>query len=348
MSVLVRQKPSTRPCEGTPASSTSVTQAAEILRRGGLVAIPTETVYGLGADAANRAAVEKIFEVKGRPPGHPLIVHLASAEHIGAWARGVPDEAWKLAEALWPGPLTLILKRAPRVLDVVTGGQDTIGLRVPGHPVAHALLVEFAGGIAAPSANRFGRISPTTAAHVIADLGDQVEMVLDAGPCPVGVESTILDLSEGVPRLLRPGSITAERISEILGITCDVPVTGGPQVPGQLESHYAPRTPLRLVDSSQLAATISKEVSAGHGVAVLAIGAQEQALLEGSTWFSMPADPESYAHDLYATLRELDRGRFRLILAEQPPDGPGWRAVRDRLSRAAAPSVSSATAKPGD
>ncbi|HEY5290991.1 MAG TPA: L-threonylcarbamoyladenylate synthase, partial [Burkholderiales bacterium] len=245
----------------TPAE---IRRAAAILRAGGLVAFPTETVYGLGADASNPAAVAKIFAAKGRPQDHPVIVHLGSIELLPLWAGEIPAAAHKLAAAFWPGPLTLILKRAAGVSDCVTGGQDTVGLRIPGHPVALELLQAFAGaeggrafsGIAAPSANRFGRISPTTAAHVRAELGAAVEWVLDGGECGVGIESTIVDLSRGRAVLLRPGQITPAQIAAVLGDEVAQPDAAAPRVPGAQGSHYAPRTPLHLVAAAELPAKL--------------------------------------------------------------------------------------------
>ncbi len=317
-------------------SAKDIRRAAETLRSGGLVAFPTETVYGLGADASNRDAVARIFEVKGRPTGHPLIVHVASAEHLDRWAREIPDAAWHVAERCWPGPLTLILKRARGVPSLVTGGQDTIGLRVPGHPVAHALLTEFGGGVAAPSANRFGRISPTTAAHVREDLGAAVDLVLDGGACPLGVESTILDLSGDRPRLLRPGSITPQELAKTLGQQCESPGSGAPRAPGGLASHYAPRTPLRLVTASRLERVAAGEIAAEPRVAIMSTHGPAVTPTSGSRWLKMPSDPPGYARALYARLRELDSGEYRLILVEVPPEGGPWMAVHDRLRRASA------------
>ncbi len=315
-------------------SAMDIRRATETLRRGGLVAFPTETVYGLGADASNSDAVARIFKVKGRPIGHPLIVHVASAEHLDRWAREIPDAAWDVAKRSWPGPLTLILKRAHDVPDLITGGQDTIGLRVPAHPVAHALLTEFGGGVAAPSANRFGRISPTTAAHVREDLGAAVDLVLDGGACSLGVESTILDLSGDRPRLLRPGSITPQELAVTLGRRCESPGSGGPRAPGGLASHYAPRTPLRLVTASQLERVAAREIAAEPRVAIMATHVPAMTPASGSRWLTMPSDPPGYAHSLYARLRELDSGEYRLILVEVPPEGEPWMAVHDRLRRA--------------
>lgn len=317
---------------------TEVSRAARLLREGELVAFPTETVYGLGADASNPLAIAKIFAAKGRPAEHPLIVHLPGVAHLERWAIDIPEAAGKLAAAFWPGPLTLILKRHPDVLDSVTGGQDTVGLRVPNHPLALQLLREFAGGVAAPSANRFGRISPTTAAHVRDELGAAVAMILDGGPCAVGIESTILDLSGGEPRILRPGMLDAEAIGAVLGRP---PAAGGkqnaPRVSGSLEAHYAPRTPLQLVAPAELAEAASSALGAGRRVAVLA--PEPFALAHRHlVWRPASADPAQFAHELYAGLRELDAAGSDLILVAAPPAEEAWRAVVDRLRRAAAGS----------
>ena len=316
-----------------------IERAVALLRRGELVAFPTETVYGLGADAADPAAVAKIFAAKGRPADHPLIVHLPAAAQLARWAREVPAEAERLAAAFWPGPLTLILKRQPDVPDAVTGGQDTVGLRVPNHPLALELLAAFDGGIAAPSANRFGRISPTTAAHVREELGERVPLVLDGGACPVGIESTILDLSRGVPVLLRPGAIGAADIARVLGCTPDTaaPQAEAPRVSGSLAAHYAPRTPLQLVSSDGLLFALRNALVAGERVAVLAPTAQAISH-DLVTWKQSPAEPAGFAHDLYASLRALDALGCARILVQQPPAGEAWLAVNDRLRRAAAGS----------
>ena len=309
-----------------------IARAVEVLRAGGLVAFPTETVYGLGADASKRKAVKRIFEAKGRPATHPLIVHLAGDADLNRWARDIPESARQLAERFWPGPLTLVLKRAAKVLDVVTGGQDTVGLRVPAHPVAQALLQAFGGGIAAPSANRFGRLSATTAQHVREELGERVDLILDGGACPVGIESTILDLSTGAPVLLRPGHITAEEIGALL----HTPVTRGgaasPRAPGGLAAHYAPRLPLRLVPRPALDAIVREQAARGP-VAVLARHARP-ASSAATVWMYAPLDAASYAHHLYTALRQLDRSSCVAILVEAPPETSDWSAVRDRLSRA--------------
>lgn len=292
------------------------------------MAFPTETVYGLGADAGNAAAVANLYRVKGRPAEHPLIVHIGDAASLERWARDVPRSARALAERFWPGPLTLVLKRSAGVHDRVTGGQDTVGLRVPGHALALELLRAFGGGIAAPSANRFGRISPTTAEHVRSDLGSEVDLVLDGGPCDVGIESTIVDLSRAHPVLLRPGRITAGELAEVLG-TAPLPRdAGAPRASGMLEVHYAPRHPMRLVDRVDL------DPAAVRGTAVLAFEAPP-AGTAAALWQRAPDDAARYAHDLYANLRRLDEAAPALILVERPPAEPAWEAVLDRLHRAA-------------
>ncbi len=251
----------------TPAE---IARAADRLRAGELVAFPTETVYGLGADANQAIAVRKIFAAKGRPADHPLIVHLPDAAHVEHWARAFPDGARRLAAAFWPGPLTLVLPRAPQASDIVTGGQDSVGLRVPSHPVARDLLAAFAGGIAAPSANRFGRISPTTAHHVADDLGQAVATILDGGPCAVGIESTIVAFVGDDPVLLRPGAIGATALARVLGRALRAQDTAAPRASGTLPSHYAPKTPATLVAPDALRAEIAQLEARDEDVAVLA------------------------------------------------------------------------------
>lgn len=318
------------------SDSSSIAKAVEVLRAGGLVAFPTETVYGLGADASQADAVRRIFRAKGRPADHPVIVHLAAAQELGEWARDIPDAAWRLAERFWPGPLTLILKRGARVLDVVTGGQDSVGLRVPSHPVAVALLQAFRGGIAAPSANRFGRVSATTAEHVRRELGDAVDFILDGGACPVGIESTIVDLSSGAPVLLRPGRITLQEIESLLRVPVSRGSLAGPRAPGTLAAHYAPRLPLRLAAPGTLDAAIREERARGP-IAVLARHARP-AHSSATLWMTAPLDAAEYARLLYAGLRQIDDSGCDVIVVELPPDTPDWSAVRDRLQRAAAGS----------
>ncbi len=303
-----------------------VRRAAEILRAGGLVAFPTETVYGLGADASNPDAVARLYKVKGRPADHPVIVHFDSMERALAWARDVPGEARLLGERFWPGPLTLVLRGGERAKSFVTGGQPSVGIRVPSHPVAQALLAAFGGGVAAPSANRFGHVSPTTAAHVRADLGSDVDLVLEGGPSEVGIESTIVDLSGGTPVLLRPGGISKADLEQF------VPVrdrgADAPRHSGGLERHYAPRTPARLVPTHLLDKEIAK---LGDKVAVLAFSRPDERV---DYWIRMARDPAAYAQKLYAALRELDGAKCEQILVEAPPEAPEWHAVRDRLRRA--------------
>jgi L-threonylcarbamoyladenylate synthase len=323
-------------------SDSSIAKAVEILRAGGLVAFPTETVYGLGADASQAQAVRRIFRAKGRPADHPVIVHLPSADAVRTWARDIPGAAWQLAERFWPGPLTLILKRAPHVLDVVTGGQDTVGLRVPSHPVASALLQGFGGGIAAPSANRFGRVSATTAAHVREELGSAVDLVLDGGACPVGIESTILDLSSGAATLLRPGRITVQEIESVLRAPIGRAGNASPRAPGTLSAHYAPLLPVRLSTASTLDAAIREESARGP-VAVLARHARP-AHSSAALWMTAPIDAAEYARLLYAGLRQIDTSGCAVIIVEAPPETPDWSAVRDRLMRAAAGSGAPANA----
>jgi L-threonylcarbamoyladenylate synthase len=320
-------------------SSPSIDEAVAVLHAGELVAFPTETVYGLGADASNQEAVKKIYAAKGRPRNHPLIVHVATVAQIDAWAAEVPALARRLADRYWPGPLTLILKRASHVNDLVTGSQDTIALRVPSHPVAQALLSAFEGGIAAPSANRYGRVSATCAEHVRSEFGDAVRCVLDGGASDVGIESTIVDVSGAVPALLRPGHITAHELEDVLGRRLAPPDGTPPRAPGTLAKHYAPQTPLMVMEADlllELAASMRRQ---GQRVAVLARSAR-QPPVSGVTWISAPLDPAGYAHDLYANLRVLDRAGCSAILVEQLPLGSAWAAIQDRLMRAAAGSAS--------
>jgi len=358
----------------TPAA---IAEAAALLRAGELVGMPTETVYGLAADALDPAAVKKIFAAKDRPADHPLIVHLPSAEHLPQWAAAIPKDVLALARAFWPGPLTLILKRTPDVPDEVTGGQDTVGVRVPAHPVALALLRAFDGGLAAPSANRFGRISPTTAAHVQEELGERVALILDGGACEVGIESTILDFSRDVPEILRPGAIGPEDIARVIGrrprvrgealpevdemvagqgragdasaaatrVVALAEATSGsvqsaPRVSGALAAHYAPRTPLRLVEPALLVDEAVALAGEGSRVTVLAHSTPDPRDARLS-WRTLPADPAAYAQGLYASLRALDALGADFILIEALPGGPGWRAVADRLGRAAVGSGAS-------
>ena len=307
-------------------------QALAALRRGDVVGMPTETVYGLAADASRPEAVRRIFELKGRPADHPLIVHVADARQIHRWARDVPASAQALATAFWPGPLTLILRKQPGVPDEVTGGQATVGLRCPAHPMALALLHEFDGGLAAPSANRFGHVSPTSAAHVREEFGDAVPVVLDGGDCDIGIESTILDLSGDMPRILRPGRVTLAQIEAVIGTVVEGANAESPRASGTLDAHYAPRTALLLLPREALAAEARQQEALGKRVAVLAMGE----LADGLHGIALPAHPDGYAHGLYAALRSLDALGANLLLAQRPPDSDPWLAVNDRLRRSAA------------
>jgi L-threonylcarbamoyladenylate synthase len=308
--------------------SNEVRRAAEILRAGGLVAFPTETVYGLGADASSAKAVARLYAVKRRPADHPVILHFASQQEAFQWGKEIPDSARILAQRFWPGPLTLILKRSEKAKDFVTGGQPSVGLRVPSHPVARELLEAFGGALAAPSANRFGRISPTTAAHVREDLGADVDLILEGGASEIGIESTIVDLSTGVPVLLRPGAISRKQLEGILNKKIEEKEKSSVRHSGGLERHYAPRTPARLVPTHAL----DKEIAMlKDRVAVLAFSRPDERV---DYWLRMPRDASAYAQRLYASLRELDSAGCEAILIEAPPETPEWTAVRDRLKRA--------------
>jgi L-threonylcarbamoyladenylate synthase len=344
-----------------------IAAAAAILEAGGLVAFPTETVYGLGADAENPAAVARIYEAKGRPSDHPVIVHLAPGADMTRWARDIPEQAHQLIAAFWPGPLTLILKRADTIPAAVSGGQGTIGLRCPSHPVAVALLSAFKGGnggLAAPSANKFGQVSPTTAQHVRDEFADElaadarvtdplaardggeaasaaalIGAVLDGGQSEVGIESTIVDLSRldtlG-PVLLRPGHISAERIAAVIGRLPAAPDDAAPRVSGALDSHYAPRTPVAMLDGEQLAGALNQLLNAGRRVALI----HYSPLPSASASVELAAAPDAYAHGLYAALRTMDHVAADLILVETPPQDGTWAGVNDRLRRAAFGSAS--------
>lgn len=330
-------------------ASLDIISAVEILRRGGLVAFPTETVYGLGADAGNPAAVDRIFAVKGRPRTHPVIVHLAESTAIKEWATGIPTDAWTLADAFWPGPLTLILPRADHVPDAVTGGAGTVGLRVPNQPLALELLEAFGGGIAAPSANRFGRVSPTSAAHVRADLGTDVEQILDGGPCVVGVESTIVDLSRGRPRVLRLGGLSVEDLSDALGHTVEItavaaagteptPAAGAGEAvpaPGTLPSHYAPEARVEVLAAEAVAGRAAALLAEGRRVGLLA-PRRIPGLPDGVDALPPAGGVQAYAQCVYQRLREADRRGLDVLLVVPPPEVGIGAAVADRLRRAGA------------
>lgn len=298
--------------------TTDVDRAVEVLRNGGLVALPTETVYGLAADADHAGAVGRIFTVKGRPTDHPLIVHVGDPSMLDEWSLHPSQAAIVLAAACWPGPVTLLVPRAERVLDAVTGGRANVGLRVPSHALALETLRRFGGGLAAPSANRFGRVSPTTAAHVLADLGDDVDLVLDGGPCEIGVESTIVDCTIDPPQVLRPGAVTADEIAALLHT--DVEAGSGPRrAPGMLDSHYAPRCRVVLVATADEARLLS---GTGTGTGTTVIGAGTDAV--------------EYARHLYAWLRAADVAGIHTVIAVLPPPVGLGHAIRDRLVKASA------------
>ncbi|HST58514.1 MAG TPA: L-threonylcarbamoyladenylate synthase, partial [Longimicrobium sp.] len=332
--------------------------AADTLRRGGLVAFPTETVYGLGAHALDPAAVARIYAAKGRPGYNPLIVHVADADAARALTRAWPREADALAAAFWPGPLTLVLPKNDAVPDSVTAGLPSVALRVPAHPVAHALLRLAGIPVAAPSANRSTEVSPTTAQHVVRSLGERVDVIVDGGPCPVGIESTVLSLAGPVPTLLRPGTISVDDLRPVIGdvaLPSAAPdATAARPSPGMLDRHYAPRAELRLFEWSDLSqpdlvieqmqpdgttALLMIELKSrrdgGTSGRALQANAYHADILPSATLFEMPDDPAEYAARLYSLLHELDDRGFRRIWVQQPPDAPAWAGVRDRLRRAA-------------
>ena len=319
-----------------------ITAAAALLEAGALAAFPTETVYGLGADAENPLAVARIYQAKGRPSDHPVIVHVAPGADLAHWCDELPLEATQLVAAFWPGPLTLIVKRAAQIPDAVSGGQDTVGLRCPAHPVAIALLAAFKGGkggVAAPSANKFGNVSPTTAQHVRDEFQAELDSgllgaVLDGGQSEVGIESTIVDLSRLAthgPVLLRPGHISGEQIAAVIGQLPALPDAAAPRASGTLDSHYAPHTPVAMQHGDLLDETLNQLLNAGRRVALI----HYSDLPPASASVRLEANPASYAHALYASLRTMDQVGAELILVEAPPTGPAWLGVNDRLRRAA-------------
>ena len=330
------------------ATAADILQAAALLESGSLVAFPTETVYGLGADAENSTAVANIYAAKGRPANHPVIVHLPPEADLNYWAKDIPGVANALIKAFWPGPLTLILKRADLIPDAVSGGQDSIGLRCPSHPVAQTLLRAFKngkGGIAAPSANKFGHVSPTTAQHVLEEfpqetgVGGLISAVLDGGQSEVGIESTILDLtrlSTHGPVLLRPGHISANQLAQVLGVSPSAPDAAAPRASGTLDAHYAPNTPVVLIESDALDLSIQKLLAAGKNVALMCYLQHDMHQSIGiRAKRQLPNNPVSYAHDLYAGLRALDLVHADIILVEALPQDKAWQGVNDRLQRAA-------------
>lgn len=314
--------------------------AVRILRRGGLVAFPTETVYGLGADAANPVALRRLYAVKRRPASHPVIVHLATGrpDTLASWATPLPPAAQGLADACWPGPLTLVVRRAGGVPAEVTGGSDTVGIRVPDQPVAQQLLARFGGGVAAPSANRFGRVSPTTAAHVRADLDTDVDLILDGGPCRVGLESTVVDCTEHDPLILREGALTREEVEAIVGRPVSLRTDGSRAAPGTLDSHYAPSTRVVLVTDQEIVSRATRLTADGQRVGVLT----QHPNLDfpaGVEVLDAPPGLDELAHELYTLLRDADRRRLDVLLAVPPPSVGLGAAVADRLTRAACERV---------
>jgi L-threonylcarbamoyladenylate synthase len=334
----------------SPDIGLDIENAAQRLLNGDLVAFPTETVYGLGADAENPAAIARIYAAKGRPANHPVIVHIAPGADIGYWAAQVPPEAQALIQAFWPGPLTLILARAAHIPPTVSGGQDSIGLRCPSHPVAQALLRKFArlkpggqGGVAAPSANKFGHVSPTQAAHVRSEFPELCQEgmpVLEGGSSQVGIESTIIDLSrldQGLrPVLLRPGHVTAAQIAEVLGMEPARPDTAAPRVSGSLKAHYAPHTPLSVATMPDLLGAVAQSSARAERVAAVVFDALPPNALQDVEWCIVASRPDAYARNLYALLRRLDQQGYARIFLEQPPGTAEWQAVNDRIGRAAA------------
>jgi L-threonylcarbamoyladenylate synthase len=313
-----------------------VDDAVRILQRGGLVAFPTETVYGLGADATNPDALRRLYAVKGRPRNHPVIVHLAtgSADALARWANPLLPAAQAIADACWPGPVTLVLRRADGVPAEVTGGSDTVGVRVPDQPVARQLLTRFGGGVAAPSANRFGRVSPTTAAHVRADLGRDVDLVLDGGPCRVGLESTVVDCTEPDPVILREGALAREDVEAIVGRSVPLRTDGSRAAPGTLDSHYSPSARIVLVTDHEIGSRAARLAADGQRVGVLTQHPTLD-LPDGVEVLDVPPSIDELAHELYALLRDADRRHLDVLLAVPPaPVGLGA-AVADRLTRAA-------------
>lgn len=311
--------------------------AVRVLRSGGLVAFPTETVYGLGANAENARAVYRIFAVKGRPSTHPLIIHIGGADQLQDWAEGVPKSARLLAEHFWPGPLTLVLRRNRRVPLTVTGGLETVALRVPAHAVAIALLSAFGGGIAAPSANRFGSVSPTAAYHVREGLGTAVDFVLDGGPCEIGIESTIVDVTGEQPTILRPGGVTSEDLERMIGFSVPICSTSIIRVPGQHPSHYAPRAAVLLVEPDQVIGEAERLQGRGYRVGTLLPPAFAHASAAGHLVLPVPESLIEYARNIYELLRTFDRRGCDVIVASLPSQGGLGLAIADRLRRAARP-----------
>ncbi|MGQ0650003.1 MAG: L-threonylcarbamoyladenylate synthase [Gemmatimonadaceae bacterium] len=326
------------PVDAAQPEPAVIARAARIIAAGGLVAVPTETVYGLAANATDPRAVQRIFDAKGRPSLNPLIVHLADANDLASVARNIPSLARTLAERFWPGPLTLVMQKQPVIADGVSAGLDTVGVRVPAHAVTRALIRAVGLPLAAPSANRFTRISPTTAAHVVAQLGDLIDLILDAGPAPVGIESTVLDLTTSPLRLLRPGGVSRDAIEAVTGPLGDAPsleTDDAHPSPGLAARHYAPATTLRLFRRASRAAVIAEAArmfAEGRRVAVVV---PDDIAMTLPFVRRMPANAAFYARDLYGMLHELEDESCDLAFVEEPPNEVEWDAIRDRLRRAA-------------
>jgi L-threonylcarbamoyladenylate synthase len=311
-----------------------ITKAVNLLRAGKLVAFPTETVYGLGADASNEMAVHQIFRVKERPLDHPLIVHIAKHEQLAEWAKNISPKALTLARAFWPGPLTLILKKQPHVLHAVTGGQETIGLRIPKHPMALALLSAFGGGIAAPSANMYTRISPTSVEGVAESFLEKIDLILDGGTCEIGLESTILDMTRKIPRLLRPGMITVHAINEVLGMSISHSPQEKPRASGMHHLHYAPLTHTLLMGTNDIDHFLKMLLPEELPVLLLMQSSLKLPAMDHIFYVKMPSEAREYAHELYRVLRSVDREQLKHIIIEDVPDTIEWQAIRDRLQKA--------------
>lgn len=311
---------------------TDIDKAAALTLNGMLVAIPTETVYGLAADITNEKSLKALYAAKGRPADHPVIVHIGDKTQLFELAENIDEDTHKLIDAFWPGPLTLVFKKKHSVSDMVTGGQDTVAIRMPQHPIALAFLKAVNCGIAAPSANKFGKVSPTKAEHVANDLSNEVAYILDGGTCDVGVESTILDMSSSTKQILRPGKITATMLEEVLGYKVELKEKSQVRVPGSLSSHYAPVKPISILSSNNLENGIAQIVSSKKGVSVLSFNKPDAGECH---WLEASSDPALYTRDFYTNLRKLDNFDCDTIVIEALPEGQEWTAVKDRLKRAA-------------
>ena len=331
----------TQPLSGNqPRLRLSIEEAVQCLTQGGVVSVPTETVYGLAADASQPAALKRIFSIKNRPVDHPLIVHIGSIAQIQDWARNIPEMLWPLAERFWPGPLTVILKKQPHVSAIITGGQDTVALRIPNHPKTLQLLDTLKCALAAPSANRFGCVSPTKAQHVIDELGDDIDGIVDGGDCAVGIESTILDLSrvnagDEPPTILRPGQISQQALQDCLGFPLLSANQQLPRAPGMLEAHYAPQTPLILLKKSALENQLKECLARGLKVNLWSVC---RPIIEHDNllWQQSPVNSDQFARILYHQLRLFDSAQANITLIQRPQQLSDWRGVLDRLARATA------------